>query len=91
MFEPGASWTLPPAADGTVRMLYLFDGAGLDVAGHTLGARTGAGIDATEPVELTAGDQHVEALIAGSTGGDALPQARRERRVVAEAGVACSK
>ena len=44
-------------------MLYLFDGAGLDVAGHVLGARTGAGIDATEPVELTAGDQHVEALI----------------------------
>lgn len=63
VLEPGASWTLPPAADGTVRMLYLFDGAGLSVEDHVLGARTGAGIEADRPVQLTAGDEPVEVLI----------------------------
>ena len=44
-------------------MLYLFDGAGLSVEDHVLGARTGAGIEADRPVRLTAGDEHVEVLI----------------------------
>jgi quercetin 2,3-dioxygenase len=62
-FEPGSAWVLPPAGPQTVRMLYVFEGGGLDVAGHVLGARTGAAIEAGEPVELTAGDEPIEALI----------------------------
>jgi redox-sensitive bicupin YhaK (pirin superfamily) len=63
VLEPGASWEVPPAGDGTVRMLYLFDGAGLSVEDHVLGARTGAAVEVDRPVRLTAGDEHVEVLI----------------------------
>ncbi|HYF45320.1 MAG TPA: pirin family protein [Acidimicrobiales bacterium] len=63
VLEPGASWTLPAASDGTVRMLYLFDGAGLAVEDHVLGARTGAAVEADRPVGLTAGDERVEVLV----------------------------
>jgi hypothetical protein len=62
-FEPGSSWTLPSAGPETVRMLYVFEGAGLDVAGHVLGDRTGAALEAGEPVALTAGDERIEALV----------------------------
>jgi quercetin 2,3-dioxygenase len=63
-FEPGSSWELPAASTpDTVRMLYLFDGEGLDVGGHVLGARTGAAVEADRPVTLTAGDGPVEALV----------------------------
>ncbi len=62
--DAGASWELPAAKrDDTVRMLYLFEGAGLDVGGHVLPPSTGAAVEADRPVVLTAGDEPVEALI----------------------------
>lgn len=60
-FEPGARWTLPAAGAGTNRMLYLFEGDGLDVAGHRLPASTGALVRSEVELELTAG-------VAGSSG-----------------------
>jgi redox-sensitive bicupin YhaK (pirin superfamily) len=63
VLEPGASWTLPAAGAETVRMLYLFDGAGLSVEEHVLGARTGAAIEADREVRLTAGEEPVEVLV----------------------------
>ena len=44
-------------------MLYVFEGSGLDVGGHVLGARTGAGVEAHDAVTLTAGDGPIEALV----------------------------
>jgi redox-sensitive bicupin YhaK (pirin superfamily) len=63
-FDPGASWALPPTADReTVRTLYVFEGAGLDVGGHVLGADTGAVLETDAPVRLVAGEQAIDALI----------------------------
>ena len=63
-FEPGSAWALPPArTPDTVRMLYVFEGSGLDVGGRVLGGRTGAAVEAGVPVTLTAGDDPVEALV----------------------------
>lgn len=53
--DAGASWELPAAAGpDTVRTIYLFDGDGLDVAGHGLAGQTGAVIRSDVPVLLTA-------------------------------------
>jgi redox-sensitive bicupin YhaK (pirin superfamily) len=73
--EPGASWTLPPAAGGdtTARVLYVFEADTLQVGGVpaqgegpppvVVGNDTGVALDATVPVELTAGSAPVEALL----------------------------
>ena len=61
-FEPGSSWTLPPAAGpDTIRMLYVFDG---DVAagrrpmrGHELGKDTGAVLRCDEPVAVASSER----------------------------------
>lgn len=53
--EPGATWTLPPAAGPTtVRTLYVFDGTALQVGGHApnLAVDTGAVVRAMVPVSL---------------------------------------
>ncbi|HEY6533773.1 MAG TPA: pirin family protein [Acidimicrobiales bacterium] len=53
-FEPGSSWTLPPAAGpDTVRTLYVFDGSGVRVGEHDLGRDTGSVLRCDEPVEVT--------------------------------------
>lgn len=63
-FDPGARWELPAApGDDTVRTLYVFDGSSLQVGDHTLPSGTGALVDASRPLEVTAGDQGVEVLV----------------------------
>lgn len=66
VLEPGAEWTLP-AAEGreTVRVLYVFDGAGaLRIAGHDgdLGRDTGVVVDSQVPLDLSSADG-VEVLV----------------------------
>ncbi|MGH9134041.1 MAG: pirin family protein [Ilumatobacteraceae bacterium] len=62
--DPGARWTMPPASSAdTVRTVYVFEGSGLGVAGHGLGASTGAVVTAAEPVELVADDGAIELLV----------------------------
>ena len=62
--EPGAEWVLPPAAsDDTVRTLYVFEGDGLTIAEHTVGAATGAVLRSDVPVRLQAGATSVECLM----------------------------
>lgn len=54
-FEPGSSWTLPPAAGpDTVRVLYVFDGEALEVEGHDgeLGRDTGSVLRSDEAVTV---------------------------------------
>jgi quercetin 2,3-dioxygenase len=63
-FEAGAQWELPAAASsGTVRTVYVFDGSSLQIGDHTLVAGTGALVDASGPVTVTAGDRGVEVLV----------------------------
>jgi quercetin 2,3-dioxygenase len=55
---------LPPAAGGdTVRVLYGFSGDGFAVDGTAVPAASGAVVDASRPVVLTAGAQPVEILM----------------------------
>ena len=62
--DPGASWTLPPAAGPeTARVLYVFEGSTLRIADAEVGNDTGVGLQADEAVDLVAGDEQVEALM----------------------------
>jgi quercetin 2,3-dioxygenase len=62
--DPGASWTLPPATgDGTVRVLYVFEGDTLRIADTEVGNDTGAVLQADVEVPLTAGSAEVDALL----------------------------
>jgi redox-sensitive bicupin YhaK (pirin superfamily) len=63
VMEPGATWTLPPAAGPeTVRVLYLFEG-GARIGEHDLVASTGARLRVENDVVITAGEQGTEALV----------------------------
>jgi len=60
--EPGAQWTMPPAAGaGTVRVLYVFEG-GARIAERDLEAATGARLRVDTEV----------AIVAGATGSEIL-------------------
>lgn len=62
--EPEASYELPAAAGpDTVRVLYLFEGDGLEVAGTQLGASTGAAVHGDRALPLTAGTSGAEVLV----------------------------
>ncbi|MGD9798359.1 MAG: pirin family protein [Acidimicrobiia bacterium] len=62
--EPGATWTMPPAAGpGTNRVLYVFEGDTLTVGGTVLGNDTGAVLRPDVAVDLVAGGREVEALL----------------------------
>jgi redox-sensitive bicupin YhaK (pirin superfamily) len=62
--EPGARWTIPPAASGeTIRTLYVFDGTGVEIDGQAVGASTGAVVVADRPAPLHAGDSEVDILV----------------------------
>jgi redox-sensitive bicupin YhaK (pirin superfamily) len=62
--DAGGTWDLPAATgDGTVRVLYVFDGAGMVVDGEAVGASTGAVIRADRDVHLAADGGATEALL----------------------------
>ena len=62
--KPGASWTLPPAADRrTVRMLYFFSGSQVEVAGRVAPQHAAIEVAAQEPVQIAALDGPVEILL----------------------------
>ena len=61
--EPGASWTMPTAPDGTIRTIYVFEGGGIDLSGHRAALGTGTVLDASQSVTATAGDVAVTLLV----------------------------
>ena len=62
--DAGATWTLPAAAGpDTARVLYVFEGDTVDVAGTVVGNDTGVVVDPTADVALRAGDREVEILV----------------------------
>jgi redox-sensitive bicupin YhaK (pirin superfamily) len=63
--DPGATWTVPPAAGGeeTGRVLYVFEGDAARVAGEEIANDTGVALAGDASVELVAGDAEVEALL----------------------------
>jgi redox-sensitive bicupin YhaK (pirin superfamily) len=74
-FEPGARWTMPPAAGAeTVRTLYVFEGDDLHIDGHEVGGRTGSVIRPDRDVELSSAGGAEVLLLQGRP--IAEPQAR---------------
>jgi redox-sensitive bicupin YhaK (pirin superfamily) len=62
--EAGARWTLPAAASGqTVRTLYFFAGASVQIGGRSFAQRSAIEVAADRPVELAAGPDKVELLL----------------------------
>ncbi len=65
VLEPGSSWTLPAAAAADAnRVLYVFDGTGVDLDGTIVDAPTGAVVDPTANVPMrNTSDAPVEILM----------------------------
>lgn len=61
--DPGARWTLPPAAVGTNRMLYLFRGSTLDIAGHDVPINHSVSLAADAEATLINGPDQSELLL----------------------------
>ena len=62
-FEPGASWTLPPASgEQTVRTLYVYGGS-VTIDGQKVDSPTAAVVAPGVPLVLTAGDADAEVLM----------------------------
>ncbi|MFM7068972.1 MAG: pirin family protein, partial [Actinomycetes bacterium] len=62
--DPGAEWALPAASgEHTVRVLYPFEGPGLQVGDEVIPDRHGALVDCSTDVRLRAADSPVECLI----------------------------
>ncbi|MBK5224769.1 MAG: pirin family protein, partial [Acidimicrobiia bacterium] len=74
--DPGAAFTLPAAASSDAnRMLYVFEGDSLRVAGTDVGNDTGVQLLADVAVELSAGEAEVEAvLLQGRPIGEPVAQ-----------------
>lgn len=62
--DAGASWTLPPAhSDETARVLYVFEGDTVDIAGTVVPNDTGVLVDPAAEIALRAGEREVEILV----------------------------
>lgn len=61
--EPGAEFLLPPAASGSLRSLYFFEGSGLRIGGRPVPERHRIQVQAEAPVALVAGATGAELLV----------------------------
>jgi len=61
--DPGATWTVPPAAAGTARTLFFFRGPSMRIGGRDLPARVGVQVRADAEVALEAGAGECELLL----------------------------
>ena len=63
-FEPGSSWTLPPAAGpDTIRTLYVFDGDAVTVGDHELAPRHRRRAAVRQPRRHLLGERGAECLV----------------------------
>ncbi len=64
--EPGATWTVPPAALADAnRSLYFFVGSSMRIEDRELHMHAGVRVRANQPVRLVAGDEPCELLLLG--------------------------
>lgn len=64
VLDADAEWGLPRATGADVgRVLYLFEGDGLDIGESSIGAKTGAVLDTADDLRLRASAGPVEALV----------------------------
>ena len=63
----GASWTIPATAATSGRMLYLFEGNGLNVDGATYGQDTGMQLVPDTEITISSGDEPTECMLMQGT------------------------
>jgi redox-sensitive bicupin YhaK (pirin superfamily) len=61
--EAGAAWTLPPAREGTGRVLYFFSGEGLHVGGRAIGRAHAVQLTGDRPAPFEARQGAIEMLL----------------------------
>lgn len=61
--EPGARWTLPPAGPGTNRMLYVFRGGPVRIAGQSVSPKVGARLQGDAEVALESAEGASELVL----------------------------
>jgi len=75
VFEPGSSFELPAAAnDEAVRVLYIFEGGGLDIDGELVPPSHGAVVESDHAVTLTATDRVEVLMLQGRPLGEPVAQ-----------------
>ncbi len=62
-----ASWTIPATAATSGRMLYLFEGNGLTVAGNSYAVNTGMQLVPDAEITITSGDEPTECMLMQGT------------------------
>jgi redox-sensitive bicupin YhaK (pirin superfamily) len=67
VLPPHSSWTIPATAATSGRMLYLFEGNGLEVGGSTFDRDTGIQLQPAQMIEITSGDEATECLLLQGT------------------------
>jgi redox-sensitive bicupin YhaK (pirin superfamily) len=72
--DPGASWSLPRAADGVARTLYVFEGDALAVGDTTVPAGHGAVIRCDRPVDVSAVNRTDALVLQGRPIGEPVAQ-----------------
>ncbi|WP_420451007.1 pirin family protein [Ilumatobacter sp.] len=73
-FDAGSSWTMPSAAEGVARVLYVFDGDGITVDGEAVGSATGAVVDATRAIEVASAGAAELLVMQGRPIGEPVAQ-----------------
>lgn len=73
-FDKVASWRMPEAPPGASRVLYLFDGAGLDISGTTIGADTAAVLEGERPLDLRSSGGAECLILQGKPIGEQVAQ-----------------
>ncbi len=63
VMEPGAKWTLPPAQAGSNRMLYVFRGQTVRIAGESVGIKTAVSLVADVAVAIECGPVAAELVL----------------------------
>jgi redox-sensitive bicupin YhaK (pirin superfamily) len=75
VLDPGSSWTLPAATGaGTIRTLYVFEGAGIVVDGTDVPGRTGAVVRCDRPADLASPGGAEVLLLQGRPIGEPVAQ-----------------
>jgi hypothetical protein len=73
--ERGGRWTLPPAASPqSIRVLYVFEGNGVEIDGEQVGSSTGAVADCLHPHEIVARDDVAILVLQGRPIGEPVAQ-----------------
>ncbi len=73
-FDADSTWTIPAAAAGTVRVLYIFEGNELNIDGEAVAAGHAAVVECDRPVELRAASPTEVLVLQGQPIGEPVAQ-----------------